>query len=145
MIEAEKIAEVLGGPKLLGRRVRSVADLDALVHEGLPKRSLSHAIDWFARGKAEARSRLRDHVVAQATWHRRKGRLNARESEVTERLARVFATARHVFDDDEMARSFLGKPHPELDGRAPLDAAGTELGARRVEDVLWGLYFGLAA
>jgi putative toxin-antitoxin system antitoxin component (TIGR02293 family) len=140
MIEAGKIAEILGGPELLGRRVSSVADLDTLVHEGLPKRSLSHA-----RGEAEARTRLRDRVVAQATWHRRKGRLNARESEIAERLARVFATARHVFDDDAMARAFLGKPHPELDGRSPLDAAATELGARRVEDILWGLYFGLAA
>ncbi len=145
MIEAGKIAEVLGGPKLLGRRVKSIADLDALVHAGLPKRSLSHAVDWFARGQAEARTRLRGHVVAQATWHRRKDRLSARESEVTERLARVFATARHVFDDDEMARAFLGKPHPELDGRAPLDAAATELGARRVEDILWGIFYGLAA
>jgi putative toxin-antitoxin system antitoxin component (TIGR02293 family) len=145
MIEAGTIAKILGGPNLLGRKVRSVADLDALVHEGLPKRSLSHTIDWFTCGKVETRTRLRGHVVAQATWHRGKGRLNAGESEVTERLARVFATARHVFDDDEMARAFLGKPHPEFGGRAPADVAGTEFGARRVEDILWNIYFGLAA
>ena len=35
-------------------------------------------------------------------------------------------------------------PHPELEGRSPLDAAKTDLGARRVEQVLNALEFGLA-
>jgi uncharacterized protein (DUF2384 family) len=32
-----------------------------------------------------------------------------------------------------------------LQGRAPLDVSMSELGARRVEELLWKLYYGIAA
>ena len=32
-----------------------------------------------------------------------------------------------------------------LQGRTPLDVSMTELGARRVEELLWKLYYGIAA
>ena len=35
-------------------------------------------------------------------------------------------------------------PHPLLDGRSPLDAAMTDLGARRAEHILNALEYGLA-
>jgi uncharacterized protein (DUF2384 family) len=35
--------------------------------------------------------------------------------------------------------------HPLLDGRTPLDVAMTELGARRVEELLWKLFYGVPA
>jgi uncharacterized protein (DUF2384 family) len=34
-------------------------------------------------------------------------------------------------------------PHPLLEGRAPIEVAETELGARRVEDVLAALEYAL--
>jgi putative toxin-antitoxin system antitoxin component (TIGR02293 family) len=50
-----------------------------------------------------------------------------------------------VWDDEADAREFLNTPHPLLDERAPLDVAMTELGARRVEELLWQLFYGLPA
>lgn len=38
------------------------------------------------------------------------------------------------------AREFLSTPHPKLEGRTSLDVALTELGARRVEELLWNFY-----
>jgi uncharacterized protein (DUF2384 family) len=49
-----------------------------------------------------------------------------------------------VWDDADDARDFLHTPHPLLDGRAPLDVSLTELGARRVEELLWKLFFGMS-
>jgi len=69
----------------------------------------------------------------------------SQESERTERLARVVATADYVWDDTDAARRFLHEPHPMLEGRAPLDLALSELGARRVEDLLWRLFHGFPA
>ena len=43
----------------------------------------------------------------------------------------------------EKAREWMSKPHRELSGQTPLEVARTELGARRVEDLLDKLYFGL--
>lgn len=60
-------------------------------------------------------------------------------------MACVYATARYVWDSDDDARAFLHAPHPMLQGQSPLDVSLTELGARRVETLLWKLYYGIAA
>jgi putative toxin-antitoxin system antitoxin component (TIGR02293 family) len=65
--------------------------------------------------------------------------------ERTERLARVYALAEHVLGEGELARAFLAVPHAELDGESPLDVLSTEVGARKVEEILWAAYFGLPA
>jgi len=79
-------------------------------------------------------------VVPEATYKRRT-RLTPSESERTERLARVIAAAEYVWNDRDDAREWLTKPHPELENRPPLEAALTELGARRAEEVLDRLFY----
>jgi putative toxin-antitoxin system antitoxin component (TIGR02293 family) len=54
---------------------------------------------------------------------RRSTHLSPRESEKTERLARAFATALHVWTSNEEARAFMHAPHPMLRDRAPIDVA----------------------
>ncbi len=71
--------------------------------------------------------------------------ISAEESELTERLARIFATAAYVWASQDVARSFLATPHEMLQGHTPLDASTTELGARRVEELLWRLFYGISA
>lgn len=46
-------------------------------------------------------------VVPEATFKRRRDRLSPAESEKTERLARVYANARHVWNSDEDVLAFL--------------------------------------
>jgi uncharacterized protein (DUF2384 family) len=45
---------------------------------------------------------------------------------------------------DAEARAFMTTAHPELDGRTPVEAARTDLGARRTEAILSALKYGLA-
>ena len=54
------------------------------------------------------------------------------------------SVAQQVAKTEAEARAFMTKPHPELEGRSPLEAAKTDLGARRVEQILNALEFGLA-
>ncbi|MBO4120673.1 DUF2384 domain-containing protein [Cupriavidus gilardii] len=122
----------------------SIAELDAAVREGLPKSALREIVDHVVR-TSEQRRGLMSRIVPEATFKRRKDRLTPDESEKTERLARIFATANFVWDDEEDAREFLNAPHPLLDGCTPLDVSMTELGARRVEELLWRLFYGIAA
>ena len=91
-----------------------------------------------------AARRLIIRVIPEATYKRRV-RLNLEESERTERLARVIATAEFVWDDRARAREWLNTPHPELDNKPPIECAMTELGARRAETVLFRLFHGVAA
>ena len=55
----------------------------------------------------------------------------------------MLAHAEYVWDDRERAREWMNKPHRELGKRSPLEAARTELGARRVENLLDKLFYGL--
>jgi putative toxin-antitoxin system antitoxin component (TIGR02293 family) len=138
MIAAATVAEILG----LGSEVRTGHELEAAVSAGLPKRSLEHLSSRLYLDRRAA-SAYKFKVVPQATWKRRTKRLSADESERTERLARVLAAAEYVWDDRDRAREWMSKPHPELQGKTPLETARTELGARRVEELLNKLFFGL--
>lgn len=133
MVGFQDVLAVLGGRAAVGRGVKTLADLDAAVHAGLPRQALDHVVE-FAAPPAE-RARLRNRVVPRASYQRRR-RLSAAHSAKTERLARVAAMARWIWENDEKVRQFLWRPHPELTGRRPIDVALTELGAREVEEIL---------
>jgi putative toxin-antitoxin system antitoxin component (TIGR02293 family) len=138
MIEPHSIAEILG----LGEAIRTVGQLESAVSAGLPKRSLERLSARLYEDRRVA-SAYKFKVVPQATWKRRVKRLTVQESERTERLARVLAHAEYVWDDRGQAREWMSKAHRELNDSSPLDVARTELGARRVEDLLDKLFYGL--
>ncbi|MBI4545238.1 MAG: DUF2384 domain-containing protein [Gemmatimonadetes bacterium] len=131
----------MGGEKVLRHRVSSLADLQAVVSEGLPVRALDETVQRVA-GRSRTAAVLKDRLVPRATRARRT-RLKLRESERVERLARLMALAEQVWEDEEDARAFLRQPHAMLDGKTPLEMAETELGARRVELLLARLEYSL--
>jgi putative toxin-antitoxin system antitoxin component (TIGR02293 family) len=141
MIHPERIAEVMGGVAILGQEVRSFQDLESSVSGGLPKLALRRTLERVYLTAGDVRQAIY-RVVPEATFKRRT-RLSRAEGERTERLARVIAAAEYVWDDADDAREWLMKAHPELDGRTPLQAAETELGARRAEWVLDAIFYGL--
>jgi putative toxin-antitoxin system antitoxin component (TIGR02293 family) len=137
----ERVADVLGGRSVLNTTVRSWDELDRVVREGLPKRSLQ----LVAERAVESGESVTDFVysvVPPATFKRRT-RLSADESARTERLARVVALAESLWDNEGDARAFLNRAHPLLEDKTPLDVARTELGARRVERLLHDAEHGL--
>jgi putative toxin-antitoxin system antitoxin component (TIGR02293 family) len=143
MVRPENIAEVLGGVAILRRRIKSIGDLEKAISHGLPKQTLRLAAERVYASAGDVR-RAMFRVVPEATFKRRT-RLSAAESERTERLARVIAAAEYAWNDRDDAREWLTKPHPELGNRTPLESAMTELGARRAEDLLDRLFYGIPA
>ena len=142
MIEAKRIAEVMGGRSVLGKDVTSIEDLEEVVGEGLPKAALRITVRRIFAVAREA-NRCLYRIVPEATYKRRSGKLRVTESERTERLARVIAAAEAVWDDQNDAREWLTTPHPELGDRVPIECALTELGARQVESLVDRLQYGL--
>lgn len=138
-VDPGKIAQLLGL-----RRITSIEQLEQQVEAGLPKSSLE-AIARHVYGSASAATALMQRVIPAATFHRRSAELKPQESERVERLARVIATAEHVWGNADDARAFLAAPHMLLGERRPIEVALTELGARRVETLLWSLFHGVAA
>jgi putative toxin-antitoxin system antitoxin component (TIGR02293 family) len=140
VVEPRKIAQVLG----LRRKVTSMEQLDRQVEAGLPKASLG-AVARHVYGTSPDAAALMRRVIPSAAFHRRGADLKPQEGERVERLARVIATAQQVWDDVDDARTFLSTGHVMLGGQRPIEVALTELGARRVENLLWSLFHGVAA
>jgi putative toxin-antitoxin system antitoxin component (TIGR02293 family) len=140
LVTPEKIASVMA----LFPLPHSFAELDDLVTQGLPKHALKASVDRVCLS-GEDRRKLLYRIIPEATYKRRRVSLSADESEKAERLARIFATTEFVWNSEADARQFLNTPHPMLQGRTPLDVSMSELGARRVEELLWKLFYGIAA
>jgi putative toxin-antitoxin system antitoxin component (TIGR02293 family) len=143
MVLPENIADIMGGAAVLGHSIRSLSDLEGTISRGLPRRALRSTVERIYPERGDARRAI-FRVVPEATFKRRT-RLSPAESERTERLARVIAAAEHTWDDRAAAREWLTQPHPELGGRTPLESSMTELGARRVEEILERLFYGIPA
>jgi putative toxin-antitoxin system antitoxin component (TIGR02293 family) len=137
-LATRRVSEILGLKAEEGADMRHLA---AAVERGLPRSALMRTV---ARAglTGKARDALMYRVVPLSTLKRRT-RLKTHESEKTERLARVIALAELLWDDQEAAQEFLNTPHPELDGRTPLECAASELGAREVEDLVMRALYGL--
>ncbi len=140
-------SEVSGArlPDVEGRSSAPSSDLiEKAVEQGLPRTALRHVAEALTGGDKAKTSALEWGVVPKTTLDRRDVRLSPEESERTERIARLVVHARRALGTEAEAREFMMAAHPELDGRRPLDAAMTDLGTRRVEQILTALEYGLA-
>ena len=116
--------------------------MDAQVRAGLPRLTLDYLADHLFADPIQRRA-FKHRLVPEATLRRRQDRLSPAESEKVERIARLVALADRVFGNAAAARRFLLRGHPLLDGMTGLEAAETDLGARRVETILNNIWHGL--
>lgn len=137
------IAEILGGRKVLGRSIRSFAELAELIRVGLPAGSL---LALGARLDLKNATLSEKLGIPQRTLTRRlsqHSRLTAAESDRTVRLARVYATAVDRIGNAGKAAQWLQTPNRALGGEAPLDQLDTDLGAKEVENILGRIAYGV--
>ncbi len=77
--------------------------------------------------------------------YRKEGRaLGASEAERAVRYARLLSLAADTFGSLDEAKDWMREANYALGGRAPLDMAETDPGARVVQDLLLGLQYGHA-
>jgi putative toxin-antitoxin system antitoxin component (TIGR02293 family) len=139
---ASQIAEVLGGRQSLHGTVRSLDELEARIQRGLPYEAVEAVSKRYSIDLGELREILR---IAERTFTRRRkaARLHAVESDRLVRVARIVALAVDVLGTRERASEWLQRPNRALGNAAPLRSLQTELGARRVEDILGRIAYGL--
>ena len=138
-----RICEVLGGDRVLGRKIHSPFDLDEAVKRGLPFSAFERVCARIALSGTEAVELVASSSRTMARRKSRNQRLSATESDRLTRLARVYAKALDVLEDEEKARRWLHKPNRSLGGRVPLKFMDTDIGALEVERVLGRLEHGL--
>jgi putative toxin-antitoxin system antitoxin component (TIGR02293 family) len=139
----EEVARKLGGQSVLGRNVRSQADLALAVRRRLPLVAL--------KGLAEAgitEQEIERFVIPQRTRrHRveRKQPLTIEESDRAVRLLRIQTVAEDTFGSREKAHRWLRRPLAEFNDETPFDISQTEAGARVIETILAKIAWGAAA
>jgi len=133
----------LGGRQALGEEVNSEADFARIISRRLPLEVLKHVeLSGFSKREIE------DFIIPARTQRRRKERkepLTVEESDRLVRLARIQALAEDVFADVVKANRWLRERLGILGGKAPLELAQTDAGARVVEQILAKIDWGAAA
>jgi putative toxin-antitoxin system antitoxin component (TIGR02293 family) len=139
----DRVFHKLGGRQALGTRVSSEADLARIVHSGIRLRVLDH-VERAGFSKQE----IERFIIPARTWRHRKIKqepLTIEESDRVIRLTRLQALAEDVFGDVGKANRWLREALGILDGKAPLEVARTESGARLIEQLLATIDWGAAA
>jgi putative toxin-antitoxin system antitoxin component (TIGR02293 family) len=137
------VARKLGGRQTLGSDVSSEGDLARLVFQGLRFSVLAHV----ERAGFSKREIERFIIPARTMRHRKIKRepLSLEESDRVVRLTRIQALAEDVFGDAAKANRWLREGLGILDGKAPLELARSEAGARLIEQILAKIDWGAAA
>ena len=135
-LQAIRVADQLGGKKVLARRVGTYELLRRVVEDGLP-------VEAVAQTLAVLPEASRHRVEAELGLGGPKTVLDRTASERLERIARIIALARETYqNDDAGAVSFLTTPNRNLGKDEPIHRALSELGARQVEDLLVRIAYG---
>ena len=140
--ELKDLLGIIGGWKVLGRRISGANALDRLVQDGLPYGALETLRNSLPPRIA---AQLENLVASRTTLQRRRrtGVLPAEEGERLVRFARIWVLAAYVLESVPAAEQFLLDPHALIDHEPPVTLLRSEVGARRVEDILRQLEYSL--
>ncbi len=142
--EPVRIAEILGGERTLGRKIRTPLELEECAREGFPAGVVKALLEKSVVSSRE----LHLWIVPRRTLaHRMKKRqrLSLDESNRVSRVARIYALAVETLGDRDKANRWLRKPLRRFGGRTPMEMIETDLGANQVENLLGRISHGLAA
>jgi putative toxin-antitoxin system antitoxin component (TIGR02293 family) len=142
-VETQAIADVLGGRKVLGSRMKKPDDLAHMVRNGLPAGAVLELAQRLNIGNVTL-ARILGIPLRTLTRRLSAGAaLTPSESDRIVRMARVYAAAIEFIGDEENAVGWMRTPNRGLGGEKPLDLLDTDTGARMVEDVLGHIAYGI--
>lgn len=134
--------EMLGGEKILGRKVSSPMGMVDALRRGLPYSSLAAVMQALDLSRQEA-SRVLSLPLRTLDRRKKERRLQADESDRLYRLANIAARAVEVLGSPHHAALWLRHPNRALGGAVPLELLDTELGAEQVDEILGRIQYGL--
>jgi putative toxin-antitoxin system antitoxin component (TIGR02293 family) len=145
-MELERVANLLGGPRILRHPIRNSLDAHEILLRGLPGKALSHLIDSLVILKMPA-SLEKAVGMSLRTFQRRRDAptkpLNKEQSSRTWKFAEILAKATEVLGSQEEAEKWLERPAIGLNRRRPIDLLETPVGVELVEDYLRQLEYGV--
>jgi putative toxin-antitoxin system antitoxin component (TIGR02293 family) len=145
--DLRKVADLLGGPRILSRRITSTLDAHELLLDGLPVSALTHFVSHLLFIQTDSLEKA--FGMSLRTFQRRKDApdkpLSQEQSGRTWKFAEILAKATDVFGSQEEAEQWLERPALGLDQRRPIDLLATPAGIELVEQYLTRLAYGVYA
>ncbi|MEH2488499.1 type II RES/Xre toxin-antitoxin system antitoxin [Bradyrhizobium sp. AZCC 2230] len=145
--DLQKVADLLGGPRILSRRITSALDAHELLLDGLPGSALTHFVRHLLIIQTDSLEKA--FGMSLRTFQRRKDApdkpLSQEQSGRTWKFAEILAKATDVFGSQEEAEQWLERPAIGLDQRRPIDLLATPAGIELVEQYLTRLAYGVYA
>ncbi|MGX5831980.1 type II RES/Xre toxin-antitoxin system antitoxin [Mesorhizobium sp. 43Arga] len=146
--DLQKVEALLGGSRVLSRRLTGALDAHELLLSGLPASALYHLVGQLVF--IDKTASLEKAVgMSLRTWQRRKDApskpLSQEQSGRTWKFAEILAKATDVLGTQAEAEQWLERPAIGLDQHRPIDLLGTPAGVELVEDYLERLEYGVYA
>jgi len=145
-MELQRVANLLGGARVLRLRLRTPLDAHELLLRGLPGRALIHLVGNLAIIRM-TESLEKAVGMSLRTFQRCKDAparlLSQEQSGRTWKFAEILADATTVFGSQEDAEQWLERPAVGLNQRRPIDLLATPAGTEMVEDFLTRLEYGV--
>jgi putative toxin-antitoxin system antitoxin component (TIGR02293 family) len=138
----DQVFRQLGGQEAVGVRVRSEGEMERLLREGLPVSVLGNFRENWGFTVMELAGSL---AIPKSTLMRmleRRQRMASGDSDRVYRLASILALAEQAIGDRKKAQRWLRQTNQVLGSQTPLHALETEIGVRRVEQILGRIAYG---
>jgi putative toxin-antitoxin system antitoxin component (TIGR02293 family) len=138
----DQVFEQLGGKGAIGVKVRSESEMERLLREGLPASVLTNFRENWGFTVMELAGSL---AIPKSTLMRmleRRNRMAPGNSDRVYRFASILALAEVAIGDRKKAQRWLRQANQVLGNQTPLRALETEIGVRRVEQILGRIAYG---
>ena len=148
VVALQRVVDLLGGTKIIRRRLRSAIDVHDVLRHGLPRATVTHLYQHI--GAFRNPTWLENAIGMDIRTFQRHKRtptrtLSQAQSGRTWTFAKILAQATEVFGSRDEALQWLERPAIGLEQRRPIDLLATPAGVKIVEDFLARLEYGVYA
>lgn len=143
-MEFSGVAEVLGGEKILRKKIQSRMDLVELSNKGVTKNALRHLAKFlsFTMGQMAALLPVTERTIQRYAPRKHFNRV---VSEQILQIAEVAAKGAEVFEDRDKFLAWMDHPNRALADKTPLSLLNSRFGAEMVLDELGRIEHGVFA
>jgi len=141
-MQLAQVGEILGGEKILGKKLESKMDLVELGSIGVTKNAVSHLANYLSLSWKQVADLLpvTERTLQRYTSHQH---FNPAVSEQVLHIAEVLAKGTEVFQEKRKLLLWLNTPHKVFSGNTPFAMLCSRFGTELVLEELGRIEFGV--
>lgn len=141
-MQLAQVGEILGGERVLGKKLQNKMDLVELGNLGITKNAVSHLANYLSLSWKQVADLL---PVTERTLQRYSSgqHFNLAVSEQVLHIAEVIAKGTEVFKDKDRLIVWLNTPHKVFYGKTPFTMLSSHFGMELVLEELGRIEFGV--